>query len=417
MIQRQATNRLVGFAFVLGLIVVLVGVGELTLTLLLYPSPIASGWGWELSPRRNQSFPEDTGHNELGLRGVPFSYGPQDVIVLLLGDSQVEVATSPPELMPERLLEAHLARAHLPRSVKVFSLASSGWGNDQQLVALERYFQSYRADVVLLWSTPSNDLWENTFPDRSLTGEAGPIKPTYLLDGAELHGPFFAGKVFLSQSRMIDLLLRVRLRLTGRTKEEYLLDQWLARLPTAARDPEEGQASKCSSYPTIDQGNFFRGIFTLPTEGVTVRTNEDVEHSRSTFSPYITPRSERDKYLIEITRRLLARIKDVAAQHGAAFRYIYTFRNEFDLLGKQRLRCVETTEGKHFVAHWDIFEMVRSIVSEDDLLVLPVLGGEEVSVSPTDRHLSDYANDRAMAGLANELVKHDLLAGNRRGSR
>ena len=409
--QRQGIRRAFGFVFiVLGCIVLPLGAGEVTLRIVKYPSPIASGWGWEQSPRRAFSSPDDTGHNELGLRGAPFSYGPDDIVVLLLGDSQVEVATSRPELMPERLLEAHLAKAHLPRSVKVFSLASSGWGNDQQLVALQRYFQAYRADLVLIWSTPSNDLWENAFPDRSDTAEAGHLKPTFFLDGTELKGPFFNGPVFLSESRVMELVLRAGLRLAGRTKEQYLLDQWLERLPTADR-PEEGRAPQCSSYPTIGQDDFFRNIFALPAEGVVVRTSEDVEHSRSSFAPYIAPRSERDLYLIEITRTLLARMRELTAQHGAAFRYIYTVRNEFDAVAVQRLQCVETTAGKQFPAHWGIFELVRTLVNEDDLLVLPVLGGEEISVSPTDRHLSDYANDRAMARLASELVQRHLVDG------
>jgi len=323
----------------------------------------------------------------------------------------VEVATSRSELMPERLLKAHLENMHLPRPVKVFSLASSGWGNDQQLLALQRYFQTYRADLVLIWSTPSNDLWENTFPDRSDTAEAGHLKPTFFLEGTELKGPFLTGPVFLSESRVMELILRARLRLAGRTKEQYLLDQWLTRLPTADRRAEEGEASKCVSYPTIDQDEFFRNIFNLPGDGVVVRTREDVEHSRSSFAPYIAPRSQRDLYLIEITRTLLARIRELTAQHGAAFRYIYTVRHEFDAVAKQSLQCIETTGGKQFAAHWGIFEVVRSLVNEDDLLVLPVLGGEEISVSPTDRHLSDYANDRAMASLANELVQRHLVDG------
>jgi hypothetical protein len=412
LMQRKGISRLAGFvSVVLSCIVFPLGVGELALRILKFPSPIASGWGWEQSPRRALSPPEDTGHNELGLRGTSFSYGPDDIVVLLLGDSQVEVATSPPELMPERLLEAHLARAHLPRSVKVFSLASSGWGNDQQLVALQRYFQSYRADLVLVWSTPSNDLWENAFPDRSDTAEAGHLKPTFLLDGTELKGPFFTGPVFLSESRVMELVLRARLRLLGRTKEQYLLDQWLERLPRVDRRPQEGQAAHCSSYPTIDQEQFFRNIFALPPEGVVVRTSEDVEHSRSSFSPYIAPRSDRDMYLIRITRMLLARIRELTTQHGAAFRYIYTLRNEFDAVAAQSLQCVETTTGKQFAAQWRIFELVQSLVNQEDLLVLPVLGGEEISVSPTDRHLSDYANDRAMASLANELVQQHLIDG------
>lgn len=391
-------------------VTVAVGAAELALRLLHYPSPISSGWGWDQSPLRDSAPPEDTGQNELGLRGRPFAYGAQDAVVLLLGDSQVEAATSRPEFMPERLLEAHLGQAALPRPVKVFSLASSGWGNDQQLLALERYFQTHRADVVLVWATPGNDFWENTFPDRNVMATAGHIKPTFLLNGTELEGPFFARDVYLSRSRVTELLLRAWLRLTGRTKEQHVLDQWVQQLPSAARRPVEGDVARCSSYPIIDQKEFSQSLFTLSAEpGVTVHTKEDVEHSRSHFSPFIEPRSERDQYLIDITRALLKRIKQAATDHGAMFRVIYPVRTDFDRLAKEGLRCIETETGRQFAARFEMLALVKSVVDGDDLLTLPLPGGEELSVSPGDRHLSDYGNDRAMQALAQEFVRRDFI--------
>ena len=65
--------------------------------------------------------------------------------------------------------------------MKVVSLASAGWAQDQQLVWLERYFRDYRADLVVNFFTPSNDYFENKFIDRSLSRRAGPLKPTYRL--------------------------------------------------------------------------------------------------------------------------------------------------------------------------------------------------------------------------------------------
>lgn len=410
--MQQKDNKLLGLGVLifLGALVIATIVGEIVLRLWQYPSPIDSGWGWNQSPRRNSALSDDTGHNELGLRGVPFAYGPEDIVVLLLGDSQVEAATARPEFMPERLLEAYLAKADLARSVKVFSLASSGWGNDQQLLALERYFRTYRADLVLVWPTPANDFWENAFPDRSVTDKAGHIKPTFWFDGTELQGPFFSGDVYLNQSRMWELVLRARLRLAQRSKEQYILDQWLERLPSDARRIDERQTSNCSSYPIVDQQEFLRSLFMLsPERGVVVRTKEDVEHSRSHFSPYIEPRSQRDQYLIDITRALLARIKEVALQHGASFRVIYPIRTEFDQLGRQVLRCVETTSGKRFAAQWEMIPLYKSIVEEKDFLPFSVPGEEELSVSPTDRHLSETGNDRAMQILANELVRHNFV--------
>ena len=384
--------------------------GEAALRLVRYPSPIASGWGWDQSPRRNLAASDDTGHNELGLRGVTFSYDTDDIVVLLLGDSQVEAATSSRNMMPERLLEAHLAKQYLPRSIKVFSLASSGWGHDQQLLALERYFRAHRADLVLQWITPGNDFWENAFPDRSVTAEAGHIKPTFWFDGHELQGPFFTGAVHLSNVRLWDLVLRARLTFMQRTFQQAILDQWLTQLPPDDRQQTPEQTLTCARYPTIDQNELLKELFTLSaTRGVVVRTIEDVEHSRSHFSPYIEPRSAKDRYLVDITRALVARIQHVAQAHGAAFRVFYPIRPDFDDLGKKGLRCIETTTGKQFVARWDMLALVQSIVEEDALIAVSVPGGEELSVDPTDRHFSDKGNDRAMHILAEEVFHHKLV--------
>lgn len=295
----------------------------------------------------------------------------------------MEAATSRPEFMPERMLEAHLGQATLARPVKVFSLASSGWGNDQQLFALERYFQTHRADVVLIWATPSNDFWENTFLDRNVMATAGHIKPTFLLNSTELEGPFFVGDLYLSRSRVTELLLRAWLRLTGRTKEQYMLDQWVELLPSATRRPVEGDVVRCSSYPIIDQKEFLKSLFTLSQRrGVTVHTKEDVENSRSHFSPFIEPRSERDKYLIDITRALLERIKQVATKHGAMFRVIYPVRRELNSLAKESLRCIETETGRQFAARFDMLALLKSVVAVDDLLTFPLPGGKSCRSVP-----------------------------------
>jgi hypothetical protein len=408
--MRKEKRLFLSVVILIASLVVAVGAAELALRLVHYPNPISSGWGWAESPRRNLAPPEDTGQNELGLRGHPFSYRAQDAVVLLLGDSYVEAATSPPEFMPEQLLEAHLGQAALPRPVKVFSLASSGWGNDQQLLALERYFQTRRADVVLVWATPGNDFWENTFPDRSTMATAGHFKPTFLFNNTGLEGPFFVGDVYLSRSRVTEILLRAWLRLTGRSKEQYVLDQWVQKLPSTTRRPVEGDVARCSSYPITTQEELSKNRFTSsPDSGITLRTKENVEDSRSHFSPFIEPRSERDQYLIDITRALLERIKHVAIDHGAMFRVIYPVRTEMDKSDKERLWCIETVTGRKFAVHYELLELLNSVVSGDDMLTLSLPGGKELSVSPSDIHLSNYGNDRAMQALAQEFVRRDFI--------
>src|ERR1041385_1665090 len=163
--KQASASAKAGLGIIVGRLISLLA-GEAGLRLVRHPSAIPSGWGWEQSPRRNLAALDDTGHNELGLRGVPFSYESGDIVILLLDDSQVEAATSSPRMMPERLLQTYLTKQDLHRSVKVFSLAASGWGHDQQLLALERYFKTHRADLVVQWITPGNDFRENAFPDE-----------------------------------------------------------------------------------------------------------------------------------------------------------------------------------------------------------------------------------------------------------
>lgn len=322
----------------------------------------------------------------------------------------MEAATSRPEFMPERLLEAHLGQAALPRPVKVFSLASSGWGNDQQLLALERYFQTHRADVVLVWAEPGNDFWENAFPDRNVMATAGHIKPTFLFNGMGLEGPFFVGDVHLSRNRVMEVLLRAWLRLTRRTKEQYVLDQWTQQLPSAARHPVDEGVARCSSYPIITQKEFLQSLLTLSADrGVMLHTMEDIENSRSSFSPFIEPRSERDQYLIDITRAVLGRIKQVATDHGAMFRVIYPVRRDLTQLAKESLRCIETETGRQFAARFELVALLKSVVEVDDLLTFPLPGDEVLSVSLDDPHLSDYGNDLAMRAMAQEFVRRDFI--------
>ena len=141
----------------------------------------------------------------------------------------MEAATSAPERMPERLLENALT-PRLHRPVKVFSIAASGWGQDQQLIALENYFKRYRAELVLLWATPGNDCWENAFPDRSVSSEAGHLKPTYrLAAGNQLNGPFYKRHFYYHHSAILQLVALALMK--EKTIEQKILNQWVKQLP------------------------------------------------------------------------------------------------------------------------------------------------------------------------------------------
>src|SRR5262245_36739777 len=159
--------------------------------------------------------------NELGYRGQPIHYSDRNIVIVLLGDSQVESEACPPDMIPERYLEQHLQRRDA--RYRVFTLGSRGYGNDQEYLALKEYFGKYRADAVVLWQTPSNDVWNNIFP----THNDGAIKPTYWLDHGTLKGPNYQrGEVIRkpAQTKIGVMLNRLLLRPNGRDRgwERYL---------------------------------------------------------------------------------------------------------------------------------------------------------------------------------------------------
>lgn len=135
----------------------------------LDPFKFKSGWRdiFELDSHIGQ---KHSFVNNLGYRGQNFSYSPNDKVIVLLGDSFVECVRCSDDKLPERILEDAIAAKTGSNNVKVFSLGASGYGADQELLALRDYFGGgYRADAVVLWQTLGNDIWETVFPQRNVT--------------------------------------------------------------------------------------------------------------------------------------------------------------------------------------------------------------------------------------------------------
>ncbi len=125
--------------------------------------------------------------NDVGFRGQDIDYTDSSIVILLLGDSQVEAKACSFSEMPEQVLENKLKKIN--GNIKVFSLGSSGYGTDQEYLALKEYFKSFRADHVILWQTIDNDIWNNIFPSHNLPRD-GIMKPTFWLnEKGNLKGP------------------------------------------------------------------------------------------------------------------------------------------------------------------------------------------------------------------------------------
>lgn len=371
---------------------------ELVLQHVARIKPVVSGWGWSASPRRLLSKSTgDSEANQMGYRGQPINYEKDDFVVVLVGDSQVESASEPIEKMPERLLEADLSK-RMGRPVKVFSLAASGWGQDQQLLALERYLKSYRADLVLAWATPGNDFWEDTFVDRSATVIAGPIKPTFRIKSDRLEGPFYAEPFYYGGYAVTQLLADAYAKAKNKSVNQIVSDAWKAQLPIRPRSA----SASCEQYQKADQQELLLSEDKYSfAEQYKIETAEDLAESKTHFAPYMLPQTEMDDYQTRLVSLLLARIKDVSAAHGAKMKAFYITKK---LRGHQ-VACVGSEPTGYFALDRNFDAVMSKVVPREDLINIPVEGGKEINVSDADRHLSTIGNQRTMSALAAELTK------------
>ena len=396
-------------ALVVGSAIIAIFIMEALLRGMGIPSTLKSGWGWENSAGRKLSKYADLTTNQFGYRGQSIHYQTEDYVVLLVGDSQVEAYANRPEHMPEQFLQEFLtSQLHTP--VKVFSLASSGWGQDQQLLALQEYFNLYRADLVLLWATPGNDFWENAFPDRSATPQAGPLKPTFRLMEGELYGPYFTSESYLHNSAIAQLIETVMANLQKETLEQRILRRWLQGMPSSHRAHIAENDHVCEGLTVINQVEFFNTIFSLNSEiGYTIRSGEDFLNSRSHFSPFMLNPSRRDEYLVAITESLLQHVKEEVERHHSKFFIFYPVREDFDKRGMQMVRCVMDAQGDIFRVSLDYASRLKDVISSEDLVFFDLPGGNEIVVSPSDRHLNDSGNKFAMKKLSLMLIERSLF--------
>lgn len=331
--------------------------------------------------------------NQLGFRGQRIEYADGDVVVLLVGDSQVASDSVRPEEMPERRLQAHLAAASPGRNVKVFSVGTGGYGTDQEYLALREYLAEYRADLVLLWITLSNDVWNNVFPTH--WPRNGAPKPTFRLEGGRLVGP---------HQRMGQDVPRLKLR--ALLYEWWPPDpdgEWERYLPEPYRplDRYEGPIDR------IWQDQFDRDA--------PLARDENLDNEKSSLVLGLKPRSPRTLYGLDLTRALFEESRKLAEARGARFgliahglgakggpvnpRLVSTSQDEVVRALKGRLYRVSNTQFWENVDH-----MTRGFAFF--FLQIKV---KDWRVSPTDGHMNAAAIDQVCADLAGPVAA--LVAG------
>jgi hypothetical protein len=346
---------------------------EILLRVLDRAQPIVSGW------RANQDESNRLQINQLGYRGVPITYSPDDFVVLLVGDSQVEAEGCSYYWMPERRLEHYL---HAKKTVRVFSIGASGWGQDQQLLALREYYQKFRANLVIVWETPGNDLWNNVWPTADPAGRQP--KPTFWLEDGQLKGPTSAiGEVISSPLRLATMYER---RFVSWDR------QWERRLPP--------------SYVPMRQysGPVKQTLQSLWEQKLGNISTDDMASEKSHQTIYLTPRSPRTQYGIDLTHRLLEEMAHEVNAHGGSFLtfWIYGRNAEVDLGDGEE--AVFVLNGNYY----RLSERQRSATLADINAGLPSyalpLPPGEWRYSPTDGHLNEHGVDEVMRHLAGFVV-------------
>lgn len=377
-------------------------------SLRFFCEPIQSGWGWNDSPRRHLSTFENDSTNCFGLRGQKISYTDDDFVILLVGDSQVEAATSSPLDMPERLLENFLNQ-NLEYNIKVFSLAASGWGQDQQLLTLKKYYKDYRADLVIIWSTPKNDFWENTFPDRSLTTKAGHIKPTYMLDGNNILGPLFTPDTYYQNSVLLQLFYSAIQNINDETLEQRILSEWIKKLPEPHNSLDYTSNFHSNSAKEIDINTFSQNLEHYSNEdSLTIIINEDFLNSRSHFSPFAVNRSLRDNYLINITQKLYEQIISLTEVNESHLLVLYPRREDYDQIYTRTIKNIKLRSLPEVIipVNLDYLSLMQTVVPKENLISFAVQDGKEISFSNKDRHLSHLGNKIIMGKLAEVIIEY-----------
>ena len=378
-------RMLVNAVLVLASSALTLAAAEVALRLLNKPAwdtEIRAGWKYQGADRYV---------NERGYRGQPIRYSDRDIVVVLLGDSQVESTTCPPDMMPERYLEQHL-RQRDPR-FKVFTLGSGGYGNDQEYLALKEYFGKYRADAVVLWETLANDVWNNVFPTH--WPEDGAIKPTYWLDQGALKGPNYQ--------------LGELIRRPARTKIGVLLNRWL--------HPQKGLDRTWERYlpKPYEPLTHYEGKYVTdwdpsdPANKNPYLPIENLKNEKTHFSVDLHPRSERMQYGLDLTRKLLGRISDLAGEHRSSF-FIFDALNPD---GQQKLKSREVDDvivhKRDGLFYRTSFRQTMANLAYANegftFFAIPILL-DAWKVSDTDRHFNCKANDQVMRDLAGKLVEH-----------
>ncbi|MBW3541813.1 MAG: SGNH/GDSL hydrolase family protein [Planctomycetes bacterium] len=227
--------------------------------------------GWQT--REGRAFIEI---NDEGWRDRPHAKAkpPGTLRIAVVGDSYVEALHVPLEASFWSVLERELSQcSRIQERVEVCAFGVSGYGTAQQALLIERYVWEYSPDIVVLAVCTGNDIQNNS---RKLEPEG--VKPFYKLENDRL---------------VLDVGFREHP--TYRTART-----WWARFKSAV----------------IQRSKVAQLVYDIRRGSAGAWTPEGDEPGLSS-QVYVPPADPAWRRAWEVTERLLLRIRDDAAAHGA----------------------------------------------------------------------------------------------------
>ena len=372
-------QRLKAFvALIIGIFIAVV-ISEIILQILDFPPQPVSGWLNCKSKNPGQC-------NSLGFRGREIAYSPDDFVVVLVGDSEVYASSSPFEQIPERRLERYLQNYR--NNVKVFTIGDMGYGQDQQYLALKKYFEKHRADLALLMFTARNDIENNMFP---ATGGNVSIKPTFRLENGKLQGPTEGWLEPAGPFFKLSLLWKSYIGKTiGESRQDFwekdVLPPHYQPLSRYQGEVDDTWEEMWSSYPKTPMG---------------------IESERMGPGNQLTPRSERRTYGISLTRKLFYKIKELTEQNNAHF-IIFKEERPWELQSPDREK-VYFLNGKYYKTSMRQYQdNLRELFQGFEHYRIP-LNMEDYKVSSGDFHLNQQAIDKLFRELSQIISKKNYF--------
>jgi hypothetical protein len=315
--------------------------------------------------------------NQIGFRGktIQPKKDSSEKIILFVGDSQVEANGLPFKFMIENLVQKLLQEKDPLHTYKCYTIGSGGFGQDQEFLALKEYFKKYRADKVLLWFTPENDIWNNIFPTHWPVN-ANP-KPTYWIENGQLKGPNY---------------------------------QWLETYPSpykprwkqsffALKNLDTKWESKLSPPYNPLVSSAYKGVLAPSPIG-----DEAIEIEKSHYAIFLAPRSKRMEYGIQLARFLLDSIQQVCHANNAAFATFAALNNEVEAMSDSSF-SVEKKGKIYMLSKNMFFDNIAAVMQGFDFHLFR-LNTEWKQISRQDNH---HFNHEAQTEIAHKIVDQILL--------